>query len=199
MSTTTRAPSRSALSSLISSDSPTTQQSPTAGLTAQILHNLQHQHLWTSLRVYDPLTLSPTQCIPLISGFPLQAIYTHPDEQAYMLEHGIRGEDVPVERVWVLPTTQGQLWSLRQLAGIFDALPNDDLYLVNHNSHNNGSKELQVGRTVNDKLAEYEGKKREKVWGGKRALLAMVNRCMGGDGTVVYYVILEGNVKPRQN
>jgi len=112
MSTTTRAPSRSALSSLISSDSPTTQQSPTAGLTAQILHNLQHQHLWTSLRVYDPLTLSPTQCIPLISGFPPQAIYTHPDEQAYMLEHGIRGEDVPVESVWVLPTTQGQLWSL---------------------------------------------------------------------------------------
>jgi hypothetical protein len=70
---------------------------------------------------------------------------------------------------------------------------------VNNDSRNNSGKDPQVGRPANDKLAEYEGKKQEKYWGGKRALLAMVNRGIGGDGTVVYYVILEGNVKPRQN
>ncbi len=116
-----------------------------------------------------------------------------------MLEHGIRGEDVPVERVWVLPTAQGQSWSLRQLAGIFDALPDDDPYGENHSNYNNSEKDLKGDRTAYGRHAEYEAKKREKLWGGKRALLAMVNRGMGGDGTVVYYVVLEGNVKPRQN
>lgn len=53
------------------------------------------------------------------------------------------------------------------------------------------------------KLDEYY-KKREatlttKEWGAQRLLLAMVDKGMGGDGTVVYYVVQEGEVKPRQN
>lgn len=53
------------------------------------------------------------------------------------------------------------------------------------------------------KLDEYYEKKEEaketKEWGTRRALLAMTNRGMGGEGTVVYYVVQEGEVKPRQN
>lgn len=44
------------------------------------------------------------------------------------------------------------------------------------------------------KKARYTGE-----WGGKRLLLGMVDRGMGGEGTVVYYVVQEGAVKPRQN
>lgn len=53
------------------------------------------------------------------------------------------------------------------------------------------------------KLDEYYEKKKiakeTKEWGTRRALLAMTNRGMGGEGTVVYYVVQEGEVKPRQN
>jgi len=134
----------------------------------------------------------------LISGVPPQSIYTHPEEQAYMLEHSIRPEDVTVAREWVLPTAQGQSWSLRRIAEIFDALPDGEGY-------RDGGKETQQldmkdGKQRIGKRLEYEKKKKgEKAWGGKRVLLAMVNKAMGGDGTVVYYVILEGIVKPRQN
>ena len=54
-----------------------------------------------------------------------------------------------------------------------------------------------------EKLGQYYEKKRQakvtKEWGTRRALLAMTNRDMGGDGTVVYYIVQEGEVKPRQN
>lgn len=108
-----------------------------------------------------------------------------------MLEHNIRPEAVPIEKEWVIPTAQGQSWSLKKVADIFDSLP--------------GKVEDIPQLTISEespesvKLKELMRRKREEPWGGKRALLAMVNRGMGGDGTVVYYVMLEGNVKPRQN
>ncbi|WEW55331.1 hypothetical protein PRK78_000760 [Emydomyces testavorans] len=180
--------SPSALTSLIASTSTTQPPSPIAALSLQILHNLQHQHLWTSLQTHEPYSLSPQQHTPLISGFPPQTIYTHPDEQAYMLEHDIRAEDVPVEKEWVIPTAQGQSWSLRKLAGMFDSLPEK-------------VEDMPAGKAnaASDDLTEFIRRKMEDPWGGKRALLAMVNRDMAGDGTIVYYVMLEGNVKPRQN
>ncbi|OAX81416.1 hypothetical protein ACJ72_04244 [Emergomyces africanus] len=214
--TTFSTPSPSALTTLTAP----TSQTPIASLTIQILHNLQHQHRWTALHIHEPLTLSPTQRMPLISGIPPQTLYTHPDEQAYMLEHGISMDDVPAEREWVIPTAQGQVWSLRRLAECFDALPLPDSkhHLdagADINKDDDGAvsepksgevrekkeKKEKKGKKQNQEgvFAEYNRRKRGKAWGGKRALLAMVNRGMGGDGTVVYYVVLEGSVKPRQN
>jgi tRNA-splicing endonuclease subunit Sen15 len=104
-----------------------------------------------------------------------------------MLENGIHETDVPVEREWVLPVAQGQKWSLRRLAGGFDALPErgDDIGVEDEGK--------------SQKLTEFLEMKKQGKWGGKRLLLAMVNRGMGGDGTVVYYIVMEGSVKPRQN
>ena len=76
------------------------------------------------------------------------------------------------------------------MARVFDSLPKK-------------SEDLPVDALkkegMDEKMAEYIRRKKEEPWGGKRALLAMVNRGMGGDGTVIYYVVLEGTVKPRQN
>ncbi|PGH33159.1 hypothetical protein GX50_04001 [[Emmonsia] crescens] len=225
-------PSPSALTTLTTP----TSQNPIASLTTQIFHNLQHQHRWTALRIHDPHTLSPTQRMPLISGLPPQTLYTHPDEQAYMLEHGISMDDVPAEREWVIPTAQGQVWSLRRLAECFDALPlpdskhgdgdadadadadagtdmdmDIDMDMNMGKDGDGGASKTKSGEVTKEKkkkakkqseeeiFAEYERRKRGKEWGGKRALMAMVNRGIGGDGTVVYYVVLEGSVKPRQN
>ncbi|OJD15269.1 hypothetical protein AJ78_04454 [Emergomyces pasteurianus Ep9510] len=220
--TTLSTPPPSALTTLTTP----TSQNPIASLTTQILHNLQHQHGWIALHIHEPHTLSPTQRIPLISGLPPQTLYTHPDEQAYMLEQGISMDDVPTEREWVIPTAQGQAWSLRMLAECFDALPLPDSkhHLdtgaeaeaeaevdVDINKYDDGVGIEAKSGAVREKrkkgkkqsqeelFAEYSRRKRGKEWGGKRALVAMVNRGMGGDGTVVYYVVLEGSVKPRQN
>ncbi|KAI1939039.1 hypothetical protein LOZ66_003116 [Ophidiomyces ophidiicola] len=163
-----------------------------AALSVQILHNLQHQHLWTSLRIHDPCSLSPRQHAPLISGFPPQTVYTHPDEQAYLLEHRISPDSVPVEREWVIPTAQGQSWTLKKLSGLFDSLPEKKEDLPEEDIS-------AEGKPRDMKLEEFIRRKKEEPWVGKRALLAMVNRNMGGDGTVVYYVVLEGAIKPRQN
>lgn len=113
-----------------------------------------------------------------------------------MLERGLREDDVELERMFVLPTVQGESWTLRKLAGVFDSLPE-------------GSGEGEVlegggaGGEKAEKLREYyeyrEKARATKEWGGKRLLLAMVDRRMGGDGTVVYYVVQDGAVKPRQN
>ena len=65
-----------------------------------------------------------------------------------------------------------------------------------------GSKET-VDKEKEEKLAKYFQKKqeadKENKWGGKRLLLAVVDRLVGGDGTIVYYVVQDGHVKPRQN
>ncbi|PYI06346.1 hypothetical protein BO78DRAFT_117645 [Aspergillus sclerotiicarbonarius CBS 121057] len=188
----------SALTTLLSTTAPST---PLSASTIQILHNLQHQHLWTSLRVHDlhlpspnpnPDSTTPNDPLYLISGIPPHHVYTHPDEQLFMLERGLRDEDVELDRMFVLPTVEGQSWSLRKMAGVFDSLPGGD---------DETSREVEGEKA--DKLREYyEYREKARVtreWGGKRMLLAMVDRQMGGDGTVVYYVVHDGAVKPRQN
>ncbi|RAH83543.1 hypothetical protein BO86DRAFT_358702 [Aspergillus japonicus CBS 114.51] len=226
--------SPSALTTLITSTSPTTSPSPsssnpttttppspnlnlnpnlnpkTSALTLQVLHNLQHQHLWTSLQVHElPSTVpaaaaastesdSPNQ-INLISGIPPHRLYTHPDEQFYLLERGLREEDLELERMFVLPTVQGHTWSLRRLAGVFDALPG-----LEDSGDGEGEDDDRTNSSSKaDKLKEYYAYRKQarvtREWGGKRMLLAMVDRQMGGDSTVVYYVVQDGAVKPRQN
>ncbi|PYH79974.1 hypothetical protein BO82DRAFT_122652 [Aspergillus uvarum CBS 121591] len=189
----------------------------TSALTLQVLHNLQHQHLWTSLQIHElpstfPAAAASTESDPpnhinLISGIPPHRLYTHPDEQFYLLERGLREEDLELERMFVLPTVQGHTWSLRRLAGVFDALPAlEDSGDVGEEDDDEG--EGEDGDRTNssskaDKLKEYYAYRKQarvtREWGGKRMLLAMVDRQMGGDSTVVYYVVQDGAVKPRQN
>ncbi|KAJ9224586.1 hypothetical protein DTO027B5_3948 [Paecilomyces variotii] len=198
MSIITSPPSPSALTSLISASG---SSDPISALTTQILHNLKHQHLWTSLQVHQlPSTTDQDTSIPLISGVPPNRLYTHPDEQLWMLENNLRDDDIGPERFFVLPTTRGQKFTLRKLAGVFDSLPEveeDERPLLTQVTDDQKTKDKA------EKLSAYYERRKQmsktQEWGGKRLLLAMVDRGVGGDGTVVYYVIQEGTVKPRQN
>jgi hypothetical protein len=198
-------PTPSALTTLISQ----TSSDPVSALTTQVLHNLQHQHLWTSLDTHqllrDPAASKNaeenTPPTTLISGVPPHRVYTHPDEQLYLLELGLREHDLPPERMLVLPTTQGQSWTLRKMAAVFDSLPTLE---QPDSSDGNGEETTEEEKEKKKaKLAKYFERKEQaiqsKEWGGKRLLFAMVDRLVGGDGTVVYYVFQEGIVKPRQN
>lgn len=71
----------------------------------------------------------------------------------------------------MLPTHVREKWTLRDLAGVFDA----------------------VGEVPSGGEGDGTGGKGRR--GGKRVLLAVV----GDDSTVVYYIVHEGIVKPRQN
>ncbi|PLB41973.1 uncharacterized protein BDW47DRAFT_43369 [Aspergillus candidus] len=225
--TPTKPPQPSALTNLIASSSTTTPE-PSNSLTAstlQILHNLQHQHLWTSLQTHEielpapskdtssssadpsspsasfPTTTTTTTTTQyLISGIPPHHVYIHPDEQLYMLQRGLRETDIELERLFVLPAVQGQSWSLARLAAVFDSLPGGGERPAASTALDEGEGS-EGDKAAN--LAEYyeyrEKASLTKEWGGKRILLAMADRMMGGDGTVVYYVVQEGAVKPRQN
>lgn len=125
-----------------------------------------------------------------------------------MLERGLRDDDIDAERTFVIPTVQGQSWSLRRMAAVFDSLPkiNEELgslavaenredAVADNDNDIDDEKEAKIRGYL-----EYRRKARETgQWGGKRLLLGMVDRGMGGEGTVVYYVVQEGAVKPRQN
>lgn len=199
-------PEPSALSKLI--EAADASGNPFSATTLQILHNLQHQHLWSSLQIHDistaleasenpskrPITSSPDDTAPtLISGIPPHRVYTHPDEQLYMLEQGLREDDLKPERLFVIPTAQGQAWSLRRMAAVFDAM--SDVQADETTGDGNTAKAEQLAKYYERR----EVVRKTKEWGGKRVLLAMVDKGMGGEGTVVYYVVQEGEVKPRQN
>ncbi|PLN84421.1 hypothetical protein BDW42DRAFT_39885 [Aspergillus taichungensis] len=225
--TPTKPPQPSALTNLIAASPSTSAPSdPLAASTLQILHNLQHQHLWTSLQTHEielpvpkkdtpsssasppassPATTTTTTTTTttqyLISGIPPHHVYIHPDEQLYMLQRGLRETDIELERLFVLPAVQGQSWSLARLAAVFDSLPGGEGRPAASAAAGTDIEGSEGDKAA--KLAEYyeyrEKASLTKEWGGKRILLAMVDRMMGGDGTVVYYIVQEGAVKPRQN
>ena len=159
---------------------------------------------------------------PLLSGLPPARIYIHPDElkeyvisnnsnedstahnqrEAYVgretestvsddvkkndakaldrgkdYESAIKGLDNDIDKPqleWVIPTRISENWTLGRLAAIFDnidTIPRD----------NDGS----LGSVATD-----------EQWPRiKRAILAVVD----DDSTVVYYIVHDGLVKPRQN
>lgn len=131
----------------------------------------------------------------MISGLPPQRIYIHPDEQVELLKQEKarngqkgdgdghdQGEEGTTQREWVLPTHLREKWSLRKFAEVFDAIgdlpPEPD----------------EEGNGAGGGIDERNGKT-EKRKGGKRVLLATVDT----DSTIVYYIVHEGIVKPRQN
>ena len=93
-----------------------------------------------------------------------------------MLKEGVKEERVLAERDWVMPTHLREKWSLRKFAEVFDA--------VEKTPPEEGGKEKTA--------IEEDNKTRIE---GKRMLLAVV----GDDSTVVYYIMHDGIVKPRQN
>jgi tRNA-splicing endonuclease subunit Sen15, fungi type len=100
-------------------------------------------------------------------------MYIHPDFQAHLILNSISDSEVPIQPEWVLPMNIAEKWSLARLADVFDSLP---------------KREALVGAN---------GFKHQDA---KRMLLAMLSHNgMGGDGTIVYYIMQEGDVKPRQN
>lgn len=157
-------------------------------LALQIHHNLQYQHYWTDLKVHthSPVTKEPLSR-PLVSGLPPQRLYVHPDEQVELLKNADRqrkaaqaageksGLEVKAqpEREWVLPTRLNEQWTLRRLAEVFDDIsmvPPQTSATARHVPTN-------PWRTT------------------KRVVLATVDT----DSTVVYYIVHDGVVKPRQN
>lgn len=152
-------------------------------LATTVLYNLQHQQDWSDLFIHTmcPVT-GEALARPMISGLPPRRAYVHPDEQAEILktEHEIgKVVDQAPEQEWVLPTHLAEKWSLRQFAEIFDAistLPPSNDSLEDDNS--------------NEAVSKWRGHNRQK-----RVLLATLH----DDSTIVYYIVHDGIVKPRQN
>lgn len=97
-----------------------------------------------------------------------------------------------MEREWVLPTRLREKWSLRRFAEVFDGIEEEP------QEAGPGTKMID-GESADEADVEGNGGgsrvKTGKRRGGKRVLLAIV----GDDSTVVYYIVHDGIVKPRQN
>ena len=150
-------------------------------LASTILHNLQHQHDWTCLMIHTHSILTNLPLPrPIVSGIPPKRAYIHPDEQSEIIkaEHEAgKSIEIHPEPEWVLPTHMGEKWSLSKFVTIFDSL--DTVPLTDEDSQ----EENSVGEN-------WRGKNRQK-----RLLLATLH----DDSTVVYYIMHDGIVKPRQN
>ncbi|KAI9824134.1 MAG: hypothetical protein M1826_007448 [Phylliscum demangeonii] len=187
-------PPRSALSQLLHSTTTTTTTTtidPLHALAQQVLHNLQHQHDWTDLCLHThthTAVLPRPLPRPLVQGRPPQRIYIHPDEQIEQLRAATEAAHpasvpAPPAPMWVLPSHVREKWSLRRFADVFDALamgetkPEDD--------EADAAPEVTAG-------AKTRATEERKV---KHLLLATVN----DDSTIVYYIVHDGIVKPRQN
>lgn len=187
------APPASALDTLITTTTDPSSPHPPhlQALAQQIKHNLQYQHLWTSLQIHthSPTTTTPLPR-PLISGLPPTRLYIHPDEQMSLLQaQKARGGtglgDVESEREWVLPSHIREKWSLRRFGEVFDRIG------VVPPKH-----EAETGIWEDDGHGEeVEGEERNEWRKTKRVVLATLD----DDSTVVYYIVHDGIVKPRQN
>lgn len=176
-------PPSSALQELIK-DKKTTHPAHLHHLATTIKHNLQYQHDWTSLAIHTHSTLTNLPLPrPIVSGLPPRRAYIHPDEQAEILkaEHrtGAAIEQHP-EQEWVLPTHVEEKWSLSQFSAVFDSL---ETVPASSDDALTEAPESTVG-------VPWQGKNRQK-----RILLATIH----DDSTVVYYIMHDGIVKPRQN
>lgn len=181
-------PGASALQENIDASKATCESSPHPAyfhnLALSITHNLQYHHDWISLSVHthSSLTNSPLPR-PVISGLPPRRAYIHPDEQAEILkaEHsaGRSIQQVP-EREWVLPTHLQEKWSLAKFADVFDALDT-------------------VPPAGEESLAEEEAEAVGQQWRGRSRQKRLLLATLHDDSTVVYYIIHDGIVKPRQN
>lgn len=149
------------------------------GLTKIVLNNLENQQEWK----YVTSHAESSQPRPLISGLPPRRMYVHPDEQIAIIKaEKILGSTIPQEPEyeWVLPVHLSEKLSLRAFAAVFDSM--DAL-----------PPAAKSKESLDDDCPEWRrwrGAKR-----GKRVLMAVVH----DDSTIVYYMMHDGIIKPRQN
>ncbi|KAG9546289.1 hypothetical protein KCU71_g9064, partial [Aureobasidium melanogenum] len=180
---TTNEPEPSALQTLLTSTSSTSSHPQhLTNLAVQIAHNLEHQHLWTDLRIHNTSPIDSTPLPrPMVSGMPPQRLYIHPDEQIALLQtqkkQGKTGlGEVKAEREWVLPSHLREKWTLRRFAEVFE--------------------KVGIMPPSNEDDDEDEEEQQTNKWRTKkRVVLATVD----DDSTIVYYIVHDGIVKPRQN
>lgn len=175
-----------------------------------IVHkNLQYQADWSDLRTHT----SPSLPRPLISGVPIETIYVDPDantidlgskyspssgrvKDANLDEVGIAdGDDKDaskkIEREWVLPIDLREKWTIRQWAEVFDSIPAEP---PGSRSPEDGADD-EAGGVRLDSSESTSSSERGTSKRKKRLVMAIVS----GDSTVVYYIVHDGIVKPRQN
>lgn len=187
-SATTDTPPASAIQEILESSKSNIEKSPHPAylhhLASSIIHDLQFQHDWTALSIHTHSTLTHDPLPrPVISGLPPKRAYIHPDEQIEIIkEEHKTGEKIvhQPEREWVLPSHLQEKWSLAKFAAVFDAL---DVVPPTPKRSQQAEDENPVGE-------QWRGKNRQK-----RLLLATQH----DDSTVVYYIMHDGIVKPRQN
>jgi tRNA-splicing endonuclease subunit Sen15 len=173
-------------------------------LALQTMHNLEYQHRWTALKIHTVSTITKLPLPrPIISGLPPKRLYIHHDEQIELLraetsrlqlsklqKEGCRGSPgslsetgsiemgadlIHSEREWVLPTHLREKWSLRHFAEVFD------------------------GVSVVPPLDTEEGEEAYQQTNKWRNTKRMVLATLQDDSTIVYYIVHDGIVKPRQN
>ncbi|KAF2129163.1 hypothetical protein P153DRAFT_376430 [Dothidotthia symphoricarpi CBS 119687] len=162
-------------------------------LARQIQHNLQHQHHWSRLQVHthSPLSKEPLPR-PLVSGLPPQRLYVHPDEQIELLKNADRARKAAgassglevkaqAEREWVLPTRLNEKWTLRRLALVFDAI------------------NMVPPALDDDEDEDHDEDDEDDTPNPWRTTKRVVLATADSDSTVVYYIMHDGVVKPRQN
>lgn len=164
---------------------------------------------------------------PILSGRPPKRLYVHPDEQVEVLQRlknerskhsssgngdggvgekrekgggeglGMRELDsaLQAEREWVLPSHLREKWSLRRFGEVFDAVAavpgagEGEVVFVERGD--GGDEREEEGGVVEG----VEGVSEWRTKMPKRLLLATLD----DDSTVVYYIVHDGIVKPRQN
>ena len=175
-------------------------------LALQIAHNLRFQHHWDDVRIhYEPPSSSDGRPLPrpILSGLPPQRLYVHPDEQIELLQmqknEGKTGmPDLLREREWVLPSHLREKWSLRRFGEVFDAIsnapsPEDGEPLFNGDSGDfAGRDDADAEPTADEDVVSINKWRTSQP---KRLLLATLD----DDSTIVYYIVHDGIVKPRQN
>lgn len=95
--------------------------------------------------------------------------------QLQLIKAGLREEDVEPERIYIVPSVLREKWTLKTFSEVFAGVP-----------------------TPCEERTRESGEDGKRKWAGdevKRILLATVDE----DSTVVYYVVHDGIVKPRQN
>ena len=149
---------------------------------------------------------------PILSGFPPKRLYVHPDEQVEVLQRlknergsgdgvgmGMRELEAALkrEREWVLPSHLREKWSLRRFGEVFDcvgAVPGTgEGEVVFEEGVGLGGEMEGGGLGGEDVIGEGVSEWRTQM--PKRLLLATLD----DDSTVVYYIVHDGIVKPRQN
>lgn len=192
-------------------------------LSLHIAHNLRFQHNWTDVRVHYNVkggAARTAQALPrpLISGVPPSRLYVHPDEQMEILEQqrseGKAGwpSEHQREREWVLPSQLHETWTLRRFAEVFDVLPavppetdsgpsfGEAEMLTPAGSLSRTASSTPMGAPSDGRSESRAGSSRASPNPWRRKLpKRMLLATLDDDSTVVFYIVHDGLVKPRQN